>query len=617
MTATIHTISLANAGHWLNQRKVLATLCLCLFILGCSSSPTNTSSGSVGNRDLNPIESLLTQASISPSPAAERLLLTALELMLAEDAMELADATASSLDNSALNPPQQIRLVLIKAQIARRQRQPQMAIELLINSLSVHPQNQQLSLSLAISYRDNLQYVQAANLFISLSQNSSGQDSLNFSDEIWQCLNAIDPSELLVMASSAETYSVRGWVELIRTVSIEQSNIKNQLDAIAQWQRVWPRHSAAQNLPTALLDLQEIWDVRPRHIALLLPLSSQAGKAIEEGFTSAYYLALSQSQEVPRISLYDTSEQTSIFPLYDRAVADNADLIIGPLSKELVSQLTQFPQLPIPTLALNYADETNSNVDNLFQFGLAPENEMYQAADMAWRDGHRNAAIVTPRSENYQRLQDLFAQYWQQKGGQLVSQSSFDNGSDYAAIIRRLLSIDSSEERAAQLKSILPRNSIVFTPRHRSDIDFIFLIANPRQGRQINPTLDFFFAGDIPIYSMPSINDGQENQDGNRDLDGIIFTDAPWLLSHSSKITPLKAMISSNLRPAQSPLQRLRAMGADSFSLYPLLQQIANGEMHSLQGTTGILTMDSSQRIQRQLESAVFIDGIATPIPPQ
>ena len=112
---------------------------------------------------------------------------------------------------------------------------------------------------------------------------------------------------------------------------------------------------------------------------------------------------------------------------------------------------------------------------------------------------------------------------------------------------------------------------------------------------------------------MPSVYDGQENQTGNRDLDGIIFTDAPWVLNPTYQ---LKDEVNTNLRQAQGPLQRLRAMGIDSFRLYPRLKQFSNDSISSLRGTTGVLTMSENRRIHRSLTTARFEDGIAVPFRP-
>jgi len=168
------------------------------------------------------------------------------------------------------------------------------------------------------------------------------------------------------------------------------------------------------------------------------------------------------------------------------------------------------------------------------------------------------------------------------------------------------MAIDSSEQRAADLLDLLPRTNLEFTPRRRQDIDFIFLVANPRQGRLIKPTLAFYFAGDIPVYALPSIFDGTIDSAENRDLEGIWFTDAPWLLDSAP---PLRQRADAELRPVPGPLQRLRALGVDSFRLYPRLQQLANAEVPSIPGTTGVLSLSGNQRIYRELEVARFRNG--------
>ena len=112
----------------------------------------------------------------------------------------------------------------------------------------------------------------------------------------------------------------------------------------------------------------------------------------------------------------------------------------------------------------------------------------------------------------------------------------------------------------------------------------------------------------IPVYAMPSIYNGIDNQSENRDLDGIVFLDAPWIFNSSD---PLKSEIASNLRQVQDTLLRLRAMGIDSFRLYARLGQMASRQIDSLQGATGTLTMSDNQIIHRKLEVARFIDGLA------
>ena len=216
-----------------------------------------------------------------------------------------------------------------------------------------------------------------------------------------------------------------------------------------------------------------------------------------------------------------------------------------------------------------------------------------------------------PENQDYRELQEFFEKSWRQRGGNIVSQVNFYGDSNYASVVKELMAIDTSEARAEKLLSILPRRNMEFTPRRRNDIDFIFLVANPKEGPQIKPTLAFYFAQNIPVYSIPSIYEGLDNSTENRDLDGIIFADAPWIIESSDE---LNKSINENLRQASGTLRRLRAMGIDSFRLYPRLTQFLDNNSTVIQGVTGELSITDNQKIRRNLEVAQIVAGIATQI---
>ncbi|MEX0963616.1 MAG: penicillin-binding protein activator [Pseudohongiellaceae bacterium] len=563
------------------------------------------------------IDELVRRANASDGLEEAQLRVLALEALIDGGQLLRAQRQSALLEDLSNYPEQlQIRALLLQAELAVNNDRADQAIELLSRAEDIGLQRRpelrrDYLLALGQAYQENEEYEQALATYLQLGTLAENNLPVNFNvhNEIWDAINSFSPAQLENFANTANSYQSRGWVELARVVNSERYSIRSQLDSIEQWRRIWSQHPAAEQLPQSLDKLRQTWAERPRHIALILPLQDTAGKAIQEGFLSAYYAALNVSREVPKISVFDSSNAITIYPIYDAAVASGADLIIGPLYKQLVNQLQQLDELPVATLALNYADDNSRGAANLTQFGLAPEDEIEQTANLAWLAGHRNAAIITPQSADYQRLQEAFVKNWSAKGGNLVSQSTFGGNSDYADVIKRLMAIDSSESRRDRIVGLLPRSSVVFTPRRRADIDFIFLIANPREGRQLKPTLAFYFAGDIPVYALPSIYDGLDNQSANQDLNGIVFTDAPWILSN---FDPLKLNAASSLRPAQGPVQRFRAMGIDSFRLYPRLKQLNEHDITTLTGATGILSIDEHGRVHRRLEVARFIDGRAT-----
>lgn len=599
---------------WLRAWLIVPmSLALVAMLAACSSAPGGSDGAGTGPESTTEsVDELIAAARNAGGERRALLSLDALALM-SDLGVDRGDELRLDEINLAALPDADLRLPLVNARARQLLANEQIAeTQALLSS----ERNTQAASPLRAEFLELLGAAAfaAGDATLALSSYLDAADAngltQTLSDRIWQVLQSRDQEQLRSLASSANSYALRGWIELARVHRNDQFSIRSQMNAVSQWQRTWTQHAAVDTLPSALLELETVWQTRPRHIGLLLPMQQPAGIAIQEGFLGAYYEALQATRDVPSLSVYDTSDSIDVDRIYQQAVADGVDLIIGPLNKESVNRLQRMDTLPVPTLALNYADVSAPGPDNLFQFGLAPEDEIQQAASLAWQLGHRHAALLTPQNADYQRLQSAIANTWTELGGRVVSNAGFGGDGDYAAVVQRLMAIDSSRARAERLLDLLPRQDMEFTPRRRADIDFIFLIANPRQGRQIKPTLAFYFAEDLPVFSIPSIYDGLENPAANRDLNGIIFSVEPWLLDPDSDI---KQTVSMALRPAQGPLQRLRALGIDSYRLHARLQQLDQGAITYLQGSTGELSLGPFQRIRRRLPLARFEDGLAIP----
>lgn len=597
----------------------IAALLISVLLVGCGSSggpvvstpavtPTQSTSAEIAE--------LLSEAEALTGNAAAERRLAAIERLVEVNQLDLAEEEFTRIPRANLLPDNlRARYAMVRANISEERGDSEAAIRWLTGSLTEGLEdNSEAGASVLVMLGDILaaesRFPEAVATYSRATPYLQNDSTTAVFDALWDALKNIDDNELNTLASTATNYELRGWIELERVYRDDEHSIRAQLDSIAQWRRIWSSHSASRRLPAALAELESTWSARPRHIALILPLQQPAGVTIQEGFFSAYYEALNISREVPQVSVFDSSGMSGVDEVYDDAIASGADLVIGPLNKQLVNQLAARDRLPVPTLALNYADDQTAMPANLYQFGLAPEDDIQQLSRLAWEEGHRNAAVVTPQSDDYIRLRELFAGTWESMGGEIVSYTSFANTTDYSETIKRLIAIDSSEARAEKLLQLLPRSNMEFVPRRRQDIDFIFLVANPNQGRLIKPTLAFYFAEDIPVYSLPSIFDGSSDSGENRDLNGIWFSDTPWLLQPEDS---LKQSVSQTLRPANGPSQRLRALGIDSFRLYARLEQFASGLIQQIPGTTGLLSMREPQRIHREVSIARFENGRAVP----
>jgi outer membrane PBP1 activator LpoA protein len=427
---------------------------------------------------------------------------------------------------------------------------------------------------------------------------------------IWNSLLQADESKITQLASQTTTFLFKGWLDLVLIIKRNQIDIDKQLSQLNLWQARYDGHPAAKQLPGDLDLLEEFVESKAKFIAIMLPLSGKlavTGTAVRDGLMAAYYQAKKAGASVPEIRIYDTSKTTDFWGLYKQAILDGNELVIGPLSKQSVTRLQQESRLPVPTLALNYGiRDASENPDQLFQFGLAVEDEAELAAVYARQQGYQNAVALVPKGAWGERVFNRFSETWQAQGGRLIEAQFFTGKGDYNKVISKLFAIDDSERRARTLRKQLGTR-VEFQARRRDDIDFIFVAARPEQARQIKPTLAFNFAKNIPMIATSQIYSGKPSKVKDRDLNTVVFCDIPWMLENS----PLKRQIHTLWPKSKGGLDRLYALGIDAFQLYPRLGQIKVLKHSSIQGKTGQLAMDRHGQIVRSLPFAVFEKGLA------
>jgi outer membrane PBP1 activator LpoA protein len=374
-----------------------------------------------------------------------------------------------------------------------------------------------------------------------------------------------------------------------------------QLNALKKWQQAWPNHPATKIVPASLQMLSRIVEERPENIALVLPLSGRigaTGRAIRDGFIAAHY----QLTPDTSLKIYD-STRGEILDIMTKAISEGAELIIGPLDRIKVTKVAR-QRLKVPVIALNRTLDSEINA-NLFQFGLAPEDESRQVAEQVFKDGLLKGLIVAPKSEWGDRNLKAFTDSFTERGGLIVDSVRFTDQRDYSDLIKSLLNVNSSEQRAADLRRITGER-FEFTARRRQDIDFVFLLSNATQARGINPTLAFFYAEDIPVYATSHVHLGTDSQINAIDMNGIRFCDIPWKLTKSDST---KQLIVKSWSDASSQLAPFYALGVDAHRIYPRLQQLKEFPEEKIFGATGILTIKKDNIVNRSLMWAQFRDG--------
>ena len=427
--------------------------------------------------------------------------------------------------------------------------------------------------------------------------------------DIWNKLSTLPDAELQNMRQPATHDALGGWVELAYLIRLNQYSSAGIDATLAAWRREFPGHPAEQSIIPGLQQQTPQARMLTGRIALLLPLSGRTANqaaAIRDGIM----LAHSQNELSDNdMMVYDT-DSGPIQDIYQQAVTAGADFIIGPLLKQRVNELALSGRLTIPVLALNQTDQAFSLSQPLYQFGLNPEDEAEQAAQRAILDGHERMIALIPESSWGERLLQAFTSVWHAHGGTLLAVERYPAKTvDFSRQLTRALGLDASQQRYRALVRRLGRK-IEFEPRRRQDVDGVFIVAFPREARQIRPQLQFHRAGDLPIYATSHIYTGAPDPERDRDLNSIQFCDTPWTLGETGDSALLRSKITDLWDSRAERYQRLFALGIDAYRVVPRLASLGLPDTTGFSGMTGILTLDDSRRLQRRLECAVFKKGV-------
>ena len=337
------------------------------------------------------------------------------------------------------------------------------------------------------------------------------------------------------------------------------------------------------------------------HIALLLPVQSklfgQHARALRNGFRAA---AKVQGREVLPVRDYAVSEDVcNVLEGYRTAVAAGAQVVVGPLTRDAVTALAFGEPVPVPTLALNVADNTGRVPDNLYMLSLQVETEARQAAQLAWREGRRNAVIISGSSPVQRRMQSAFTSEFLQLGGKVTDVAYSADPATLSQIGRSSIALLKPEKPNPGQRDSNDRRKPEQRIIARSSEDMYFLALDYSAARTARAYL-----GATPIYATSSVHIGDPGPLAGYDLAGITFVDMPWMLEPNHAAV----MIYPRANPrSTADLERLYALGIDAWRAAQLL--LAGARDIRLDGVTGQLSPGPDGQIARLLVAGRYVDG--------
>jgi outer membrane PBP1 activator LpoA protein len=328
-----------------------------------------------------------------------------------------------------------------------------------------------------------------------------------------------------------------------------------------------------------------------KHVALLLPMNAQlasVSQSIRDGFLAGYFA--DDASRRPELRVYDAGKTPAeAIAAYNKAVADGADHVVGPLQREAVGELFH-QSLGTRVLALNHPDTGEVPPAGSAEFGLLPDAEGAQVAEHLRQRGITRAAVIAASTDWAERAARAFRAQFEASGGSVVGEARLgDKEVNYATpIVQATASLGSGADAG------------------------VFITMRPQQARLLLPQLRAANV-EAAVFATSHVYSGDSNASLDRDLDGIEFCDAPWLFGPVPG-RPERNQVSSQIASANGSGARLFAFGMDAYALLPYMDWLLAHPDAYLGGATGELTADSFGRIHRTVGWARFRNGVAQPV---
>ncbi|WP_251358021.1 penicillin-binding protein activator [Kangiella sp. TOML190] len=515
--------------------------------------------------------------------------------------------TLISFQATQLPPQQRNAYYLLKGESALRQQKGFEAIRALQSVNQPDRQSRawnrhyQLLFADALSLNNRnadaaVRRIQAAELIDDPSQLDSQYQ------QAWQELSQAPLGAIETKLSRAQDHDTIAWLELAQVQKKYQRNARLLSEGLSNWLQQYAGHPAISYLPSDVSQLRTADFSLPRKVALIVPLSGRfatVGGAIRDGFLAGYFESQKSRGELPEIQVYDSASGQTMDQLYQQAMTDGVEMVVGPLLKNNIDQLTRYSDMQLPTLVLNRL-ASDFSPTNMYQFGLPVEDEAAQIARYAIRKGETRAFVINAEASVGARAVDSFVRTYEDLGGTVVQVADISRNQDPKSAITRLLGVDKTEKRSQELQNLL-NVPVESSGQGSSNADAIFLISNAQKARIIKPYLNYYYAYNLPVYATSDIYSGSTNPRLDNDLSGIMFTDAPWVLGSSKDILSAKKSLSKTLPSSHKRLGRFFALGHDAYRIIPELGQLSTVPESAIEGLSGVLSMDSYGRIQRQL----------------
>lgn len=435
------------------------------------------------------------------------------------------------------------------------------------------------------------------------------------SDVIREVLSSLSQEDINALSPARQMDARQGWLALGRIWSDSRATGGNLIHDIATWQARWSRHPGAFKQPHAHVSDAVSRPGAIRHIAVILPLSGQAGRfgrAIRHGLEAQKNTAGWLSGPAPDLRFYDTSV-VPVATLLAQAEKDGTTLVVGPLLKPHVRDVLN-SHTTLNILALNLPEAPVSR-DNRCYFSLSPEDEARSAARHIHGQNKHLPLLLLPQGELGRRVADAFRTEWEKLRGKKVLVHYFGPVSALKAAVNSAKGISLAGSRAGkttpQMQQTPPYPSQDVRPREER-ADAVYMTATPVEALYLRALIVMHNgsrAGTMLYASSRSIS-GRKDADERLEMEGLQFSEIPLMSGQDLK----ERQRALDATRGDYALARLYAMGADAWMLAAHFSQLHQAPGMVLKGRTGELSVTADCVITRSLPWFRYRDGQVVPV---
>jgi outer membrane PBP1 activator LpoA protein len=417
---------------------------------------------------------------------------------------------------------------------------------------------------------------------------------------LWRALQRLDGEQAQSLRLRGDR-ELTGWLDLAASAAVPMPG--NAVAALTAWTAEYPDHPAA--LRAASLRDAAINDARTTQLSLLLPLTgplANASEAVTEGFLAAFY---ADNSSAISVDVIDSSRFADVGEAYARAQENGASVIVGPLGKREVESLLQRDTMTTPLLTLNRPESGLPVKPGALLLSLAPEDEVEQLAESAWDSGGRRVLLIRPEGSWGTRMEYALRERWTELGGRIPATAVYGKAGSYSDALSAALGLDASTQRSSRVRAVF-NERVETLGRRRDDIDTILLLSRTsEEARALKPLINYYYAGDLPVYALSTADSGSSTRNVNRDLSGLQLLAMPWRVSEQG-VPGLESADGSSLAA-------LHAMGADAYALARRWWRMRSPAAPTFRGLTATLDAQTDGVLARRLNLAEYQQGALLP----